>query len=250
MRSLTTALLLFPAAAFAQAPGLTQSFPGTALFGWFGGSDSYSNPGAGGVQGASDGYLSVTNLAASNFGAADFGANFSGNLSGNNIGGIVVWLRQFDGVENMEIHLALGLPRDNFWQFNAPLLPSRTGWSRHYIRLSNANPAQWTQIQSLGAATLAQAISNNQRLLFRHDRAPFVNNPDPIAGVLGIDEIRLTPVCPGETNGDNRVDFADLNTCLSQFGQTGVGLAGDVNNDGVVNFIDLNIILGAFGTTC
>lgn len=56
--------------------------------------------------------------------------------------------------------------------------------------------------------------------------------------------------CPGDTNGDRIVNFADLNTILSQFGQTGPGLSGDVNNDGVVNFADLNIVLSNFGVVC
>ena len=56
--------------------------------------------------------------------------------------------------------------------------------------------------------------------------------------------------CDGDTNGDGVVNFADLNTVLSQFGQTGQGLAGDVNNDGVVNFADLNGTLTNFGSTC
>ncbi|MGD9691304.1 MAG: hypothetical protein AB7G17_00510 [Phycisphaerales bacterium] len=56
--------------------------------------------------------------------------------------------------------------------------------------------------------------------------------------------------CPGDTNGDRRVDFLDLNMVLSQFGQSGTGLGGDVSGDGMVNFVDLNIVLGAFGAMC
>lgn len=56
--------------------------------------------------------------------------------------------------------------------------------------------------------------------------------------------------CPGDTNGDNTVNFADLNTVLSQFGQSGAGLSGDVNNDGSVTFADLNIVLSHFGESC
>ncbi len=58
------------------------------------------------------------------------------------------------------------------------------------------------------------------------------------------------PLCPGDTNGDNIVNFADLNAVLGQFGQTGPGLAADVNGDGVVNFADLNLVLSNFGRTC
>jgi len=56
--------------------------------------------------------------------------------------------------------------------------------------------------------------------------------------------------CPGDTNGDNTINFADLNTILSQFGQSGAGLAGDVTGDEVVNFADLNTVLSNFGAQC
>lgn len=59
-------------------------------------------------------------------------------------------------------------------------------------------------------------------------------------------------VCVGDATGDNAVTFADLNTVLGEFGQSGPpgALAGDVSGDGLVNFVDLNIVLGAFGTVC
>ncbi|MBX3351816.1 MAG: hypothetical protein KF684_02685 [Phycisphaeraceae bacterium] len=56
--------------------------------------------------------------------------------------------------------------------------------------------------------------------------------------------------CPGDSNGDGVVNFADLNAVLSDFGQSGMGLPGDVNGDGVVNFQDLNLVLSNFGATC
>jgi len=56
--------------------------------------------------------------------------------------------------------------------------------------------------------------------------------------------------CPGDTNGDSVVNFADLNAVLAAFGQSGVGMPADLNNDGVVNFADLNAVLAAFGTAC
>lgn len=58
--------------------------------------------------------------------------------------------------------------------------------------------------------------------------------------------------CPGDTNGDNQVNFTDLNAILSAFGQTGApGFTGaDLNADGVVDFNDLNAVLSAFGGGC
>ncbi len=56
--------------------------------------------------------------------------------------------------------------------------------------------------------------------------------------------------CPGDANGDNQVNFVDLNFVLANFGQTGPFVVGDLNQDGVVNFIDLNIVLSFFGVVC
>ncbi len=56
--------------------------------------------------------------------------------------------------------------------------------------------------------------------------------------------------CPGDANGDNVVDFRDLNLILGSFGQSGPALLGDVNHDGVVDFRDLNLVLSNFGRTC
>ena len=56
--------------------------------------------------------------------------------------------------------------------------------------------------------------------------------------------------CPGDTNGDGVVNFADLNTVLGEFGLSGSGLAGDLNDDGMVNFADLNEVLANFGISC
>lgn len=61
---------------------------------------------------------------------------------------------------------------------------------------------------------------------------------------------RLPHPCPGDTNGDDVVNFSDLNMILSQFGMVGTGLAGDLNGDGVVDFLDLNVMLSFFGQAC
>ncbi|MGP1309666.1 MAG: hypothetical protein ACTS27_05660 [Phycisphaerales bacterium] len=66
------------------------------------------------------------------------------------------------------------------------------------------------------------------------------------------DRVLLEPaaLCSGDTNGDNVVNFADLNIVLSTFGQSGANLPGDVTADGVVNFADLNTVLSNFGESC
>lgn len=58
--------------------------------------------------------------------------------------------------------------------------------------------------------------------------------------------------CPGDTNADNAVNFADLNAVLSSFGAQAAPaeLEADVNLDGAVDFGDLNAVLSAFGSSC
>lgn len=59
------------------------------------------------------------------------------------------------------------------------------------------------------------------------------------------------PPCPGDINGDNAVNTADLTVLLGNFG-TSVppGTLGDLNGDGTVNTLDLTALLGVFGTPC
>ncbi len=56
--------------------------------------------------------------------------------------------------------------------------------------------------------------------------------------------------CPGDTNGDGEVNFADLNNVLADFNTTGANLPGDTDDDGDVDFADLNTVVSAFNTVC
>ena len=59
------------------------------------------------------------------------------------------------------------------------------------------------------------------------------------------------PECAGDTNGDDTVDFADLNEVLDNWGQTvPPGTMGDVDDSGTVDFADLNIVLDSWGESC
>lgn len=59
------------------------------------------------------------------------------------------------------------------------------------------------------------------------------------------------PACPGDANGDNSVNGADLSVMLGQFGQNvSPGTGADLNGDGVVNGADLSVLLGQFGQVC
>lgn len=59
------------------------------------------------------------------------------------------------------------------------------------------------------------------------------------------------PPCPGDANGDARVDLSDLALVLGEFGWAGeLPLKGDVDHDGVVGLSDLALVMNAYGSTC
>ena len=59
------------------------------------------------------------------------------------------------------------------------------------------------------------------------------------------------PSCPGDTNGDNQVNGADLSVLLSQFNSSVTpGSGADFNGDGLVNGADLSVLLARFATSC
>ena len=73
--------------------------------------------------------------------------------------------------------------------------------------------------------------------------------PDELADV-STQSVTAGAFCPGDANGDNLVNFADLNIVLGNFNRSGAGVAGDLNGDGVVNFADLNLVLSSYNGTC
>ncbi|MGD9693702.1 MAG: choice-of-anchor tandem repeat NxxGxxAF-containing protein [Phycisphaerales bacterium] len=83
-----------------------------------------------------------------------------------------------------------------------------------------------------------------------NDRGEVAFSCSFVGGGGGTFLARLPHPCPGDANGDDVVNFLDLNMILSQFGMAGVGLAGDLNGDGVVDFLDLNVMLSFFGGAC
>ncbi len=73
-----------------------------------------------------------------------------------------------------------------------------------------------------------------------------------VAPANGIpDECEVPPECPGDANGDNQVDGADLSVLLGQFGDNvDPNTGADFNGDGQVDGADLSVLLGQFGNSC
>jgi hypothetical protein len=67
-----------------------------------------------------------------------------------------------------------------------------------------------------------------------------------------LDVLRTAARWPGDANNDARVNFADLNILLANYGTAGASdgsLPGDVTLDGFVDFADLNALLSNFDTS-
>lgn len=62
----------------------------------------------------------------------------------------------------------------------------------------------------------------------------------------------VEPPCPGDLDGDNDVDLADLAQLLANYGMTSGAVYedGDLDGDGDVDLSDLAALLAVYGTTC
>lgn len=243
------AVLFAAGSALAVTPCFTQNFAGIDNVGGFdGGSESYTNPGSGGV-GASDGFLIVGNSKAAFLGARNTTEDFAGDFLDAGVVRISFWLNHVSG-DDLEIHFGVGEAFGNFWQLNEPFTPAAGEWRKFSAEIST-NEADWTRV--IGSGSLEDALRGADRILLRHDAPPYSQFPEPVVAELGIDNVRIIAAacdCPADVTDDGVVDFADLNFVLSDYNRSGAGFPGDVNFDGSVTFDDLNIVLGFYNMGC
>jgi hypothetical protein len=77
----------------------------------------------------------------------------------------------------------------------------------------------------------------------------------PVEGII-VRGVAILPSdgipCPGDLDGDDDVDLADLAELLGQYGLTEGATYedGDLDGDGDVDLADLADLLGVYGTTC
>lgn len=96
-----------------------------------------------------------------------------------------------------------------------------------------------------GLATTGVPVMPRSRLDIDYAKIGDPSNADILPTDFSGMTVEFT--CPADVNADGVVNFTDLNTVLTSFGQSGANIPGDTNGDGVINFIDLNTVLNAFG---
>ncbi|MGP1310265.1 MAG: hypothetical protein ACTS27_08725 [Phycisphaerales bacterium] len=144
---------------------------------------------------------------------------------------------------------SLGITPGSTFSVRAEYLPAtdKVAWSVNGTSLGETNPIVGTD--DLGN----ERIHRNLDFVFIFGGDDDTGTPLPPLSTLFMDNLSVTTgdvVCDGDTNGDNVINFTDLNAVLSTFGQTGAGIPGDVDGNMVVNFSDLNLVLSNFGNTC
>ncbi|MFI5371251.1 MAG: FlgD immunoglobulin-like domain containing protein [Candidatus Eisenbacteria bacterium] len=186
---------LAPSASRAVTLGFVEHWSGTTLAGWSG-SDHYSNPGTGGVNGDGDGFLLFSTPGPApalthNLGAQNPGASYTGNWEAAGITQVRFSLDDIGNADPLEIHFAIGNGNDgNFWQYNTGFIPPHDAWTEFTVDLTSATG--FTQIINMTGGTFDAALQNVDRVLIRHDLAPYSQSPDPIVADVGLDELLLT----------------------------------------------------------
>lgn len=186
---------LAPAAHADPVVGHVETFPGTATDAW-GGGDITTNPGTGGVDGDGDGYL---HLGSFNFtphlGAFSTGIDYAGDWIAANVNRVKLWLNDTDVPQNIEMHVCVG-NSINLWESKQGFVPPSQAWAQ--FSLDVVDSTQFAHIIGT-TGTFTQALQSVDRLLLRHDKAPFAKTPDTLSADVGIDNIETTNTLVGVT---------------------------------------------------
>ena len=202
-----TAVFAFAEGAAAATPGFEEDFT-TGIGGFSSGQSTVTRVTSGGVGGAGDPFLEISTPSPLFLGAFSQAPDLNGNLPADGVTGYSFWLRDTGADENLEIHVGVGIPFSNFWQSLQGFAPPTGSWQQFTVDLTAPN--QWVQI--IGSGTFADALAGSTNLLFRHDLAPYTQNPDAIAAGFGLDRIQVLPV-PAElpaVSGSGRAALALL----------------------------------------
>src|SRR5262249_5884886 len=127
-----------------------------------------------------------------NLGVMSSGAEYTGNWQAAGITQVRFWVKDVGSPDALEMHFAFGNGSGaNIWQYNTGFIRSREEWTLCIVDRTSA--AAFTRIiGSLPSDTYLAALQNVNRLLIRHDLAPYVQSPDLIAADVGLDELLLT----------------------------------------------------------
>ena len=136
------------------------------------------------------------------------------------------------------------------------------------VDISNDDGATWTNAETVGPSGaetgggwfyhefhVGDVVAVSAQIKLRFVAAD-LNSGSVIEAA--IDDFRIddfsceeSAPCPGDLDGDNDVDIADLSQLLAHYGQTGTAYEdGDIDGDGDVDLADLGALLAVYGEPC
>ncbi len=185
--SIAIALLASPA--LSAIAGYTEDF-NNGLGGWGGGA-TLDVITTGGVGGAGDGYLLVSNENPAQLATRNNSAPYTGDLIADGITSISFWLNDLGGSDTLRLHVAIGNP-GNFWLTTAEFSPGVGDWTQYDVDLTDAGA--WVQQQ--GSGTFEDALRTTDRIQFRNNPLPGDMEPMDLIADFALDRITLVPA-PG-----------------------------------------------------
>jgi hypothetical protein len=182
-------IVALAAPASAATPGFVEDFSAdTGGFGVMGSTVTHVT--TGGVGGAADPYISISNAGPMQLGSFSQALDLVGNLPADGVTGYSFWLRDTGANHNLEIHVGVGLAFSNFWLSVPGFVPPDGSWQQFSVDVTD--PSQWVQI--IGTGTFQAALATTDRVLFRHDTPPLTQFPPSVAADFGLDRIQVLPV--------------------------------------------------------
>jgi hypothetical protein len=129
------------------------------------------------------------------------GAEYTGDWIAAGVRSVQFWLNDVGADEPVEVHLGIGVSNLNFWQYDVGFQPPHGAWQQYLVDLTDST--RFTQL--FGTGSFSAALRTANKIHFRHDRAPFLpepnQEPDLIAADVGIDRVELStsavPARPG-----------------------------------------------------
>jgi hypothetical protein len=193
---------LVPGPAAAQPTnGFVESFTGAGNLADWDSQANRTNPGTGGAGGAGDGFLRIARTFDAQLGARNVTTTYAGNWLTAGVDRVRFSLNDVDGNQNLEIHFVIG-NSGNLWQYDTGFIPPENAWAEFTVDLRDT--ANFTAIINFAAQTYSTALQTADRILIRHDMAPYIQSPNAITGEFGLDEIKLQqsligvdPAAPG-----------------------------------------------------
>ncbi|MEZ6241814.1 MAG: GC-type dockerin domain-anchored protein [Phycisphaerales bacterium] len=241
-------LLAFIAgAAVAAEPGHVEDFT-TTLGGWNGGATE-TRVTSGGVGGASDPYMRVSNSIIVQLAVRNLTAPYVGDLIDDGVGGLSFYLRDVNGTEDLNIYVGVGT-QANFWRSIVRFHPTAEGWLYGEVDFTDAGA--WELY--IGTGTFENALRTCDRMQFRHDHLSGDQLPSDGVGDFGVDRITILPIAAACSPADlaeplGALDFSDVLAFLAAFGS--MDPAADLAAPtGVFDFSDVLSFLTAFGGGC